>query len=155
MIRIPNDMATDRIAQVRVRLVSAVPSRTARWTAGVVVAVTVTATGALVIVGLTGPGSLPGADTDAARILGGYQAVRTIVLTGAMGGLLLVRAWAPLRVLLILNAAVQAGDAAIGAARHSAVATVGPLCFAAALAWAAFRLGATAEVDASRPGGSE
>lgn len=119
-------MATDRIG---------------RWTAGVVVTATVAATSALVVLGLARSSPMAGADTEAARVLGGYQAVRTIVLTGALGGLLLARAWAPLRVLLVLNAAVQAGDAAVGAARHSAAATAGPLCFAAALAWAAFRLG--------------
>jgi hypothetical protein len=117
-----------------------VPDRAGRRTAAVVVTATVAVTGALVVIGLTGSNGLPGADGEAARVLGGYQAVRTIVLTGALGGLLLARAWAPLRVLLVLNATVQLGDGAVGAARHSAAATVGPLCFAAALAYAAFRL---------------
>lgn len=127
-----------------------VPDRAGRWTAAVVVTATVAVTGALVVIGLTGSNGLPGADSEAARVLGGYQAVRTIVLTGALGGLLLARAWAPLRVLLVLNAAVQLGDGAVGAARHSAAATAGPLCFAAALAYAAFRLRRTRRVDAAR-----
>jgi hypothetical protein len=118
------------------------PDRTARRVAGAVVAVTALASGYLMVVGLLDPSRLlPGAGAPAARVLGGYEAVRTVVLAGAMVWLLLSRAWGPLRLLLILNALAQSGDAVVAAAaRHPVTEIIGPLCFAIALAYAARRL---------------
>jgi hypothetical protein len=117
--------------------------RTGRVVAAVVVTVTAVATGYLVVMGFTDPARLlPGAAAPAARTLTLYETARTAVLIGAAAWLLLRKRWRPLRLLLILNAITQAGDALIGAtARHSAAGALGPACFAAALACAAWRLG--------------
>lgn len=120
-----------------------VTDRTGRVVAAVVVATTAVATGYLVVMGFTDPARLlPGSAAPAARTLTLYETVRTTVLIGAAALLLLRKRWRPLRMLLILNAVTQSGDALIGiAARHSAAGTTGPACFAAALAYAAWRLG--------------
>jgi hypothetical protein len=76
-----------------------------------------------------------------------YESVRTVVLVGAAIWLLLRRRRHPLRLALILNALTQFGDAVIGlAVRHSTPGTLGPACFAAALAYAAWRLGRVASL---------
>lgn len=128
MIRYPNDMATDRLG---------------RAVAAIVVTATAAATGYLMVTGFTDPARLlPGSAAPAARTLTLYETVRTAVLIGAAVLLLLARRWRPLRLLLILNAITQCGDALIGlTARHSAAGTLGSACFAAALAYAAWRLG--------------
>lgn len=107
------------------------------------VTATAVATGYLIVTGITDPARLlPGAAAPAARTLTLYETVRTAVLIGAAAVLLLTRHWRPLRLLLILNAITQCGDVMIGmTVRHSAAATLGPACFAAALAYAAWRLG--------------
>lgn len=141
MIRIPNDMATDRTGRIdRV--------------AAAVVIVTTAATGFLLIMGFADPARLlPGATSPAARTLTYYQSVRTVVLVGAALWLLVRGHARPLRLVLILNAITESGDAVIGlAARHSAPAALGPACFAVALTYAAWRLGRTAPSRARMPG---
>ena len=125
-------MATDRVGRVD------------RVAAAVVIA-TAAATGFLLIMGFADPARLlPGAASPAARTLTYYQSVRTAVLIGAAVWLLARGHARPLRLVLILNAITQTGDAVIGLAdRHSAPAALGPACFAAALACAAWRLGRT------------
>jgi lysylphosphatidylglycerol synthetase-like protein (DUF2156 family) len=134
-------MATDRSSQVD------------RVTAAVVIA-TAAATGFLLIMGFADPARLlPGAASPAARILTYYESVRTVVLVGAAVWLLARGHARPLRLVLILNAITQSGDAVIGlAARHSAAATLGPACFAIALAYAARRLGRTTPPSTRTPG---
>jgi hypothetical protein len=128
MIRIPNDMATDR----KVRLL-----------ATVTVALTILTTGYLVIAGLLGPGpATPGGGAPAASTLGQYAMVRNVVLIAAMAWPLLRRAWYPLSLVLWIGAAVQIGDTVVGAARHSAASTIGPACFAVLLVATARALGA-------------
>jgi hypothetical protein len=90
---------------------------------------------------------LPGSASSAARTLTFYESVRTVVLIGAAIWLLLRRRRRPLRLVLILNAITQSGDAVIGlAVRHSAPGALGPACFAAALAYAAWRLSRVASL---------
>lgn len=122
----PDAMATDRTDRM---------DRMDRVAAGVVIA-TAAATGFLLIMGFANPDRLlPGAASPAARTLTYYQSVRTVVLVGAAVWLLARGRPRPLRLVLILNAITQSGDAVIGlAARHSAPAALGPACFAAALA---------------------
>ena len=134
-------MATDRTGHVD------------RVTAAVVIA-TAAATGFLLIMGFADPARLlPGAASPAARTLTYYQSTRTTVLVGAAVWLLARGHARPLRLVLILNAITQSGDAVIGlAVRHSAPAAMGPACFAAALAYAARRLGRTAPPSARTPG---
>jgi hypothetical protein len=141
MIRIPNDMATDRTGSMD------------RVVAAVVIA-TAAATGFLLIMGFADPARLlPGAASPAARTLTYYQSVRTVVLVGAAVWLLARGHPRPLRLVLILNAITQSGDAVIGLAdRHSAPAALGSACFAAALAYAAWRLGRTAPPSVRTPG---
>lgn len=113
------------------------------WVVAAVVIATAAATGWLVILGFADPDRLlPGSATSAARTLTYYESVRTVVLIGAAVWLLLRRLRPLLRLALILNAITQSGDAVIGlAVRHSAPGALGPACFAAALAYAAWRLG--------------
>ena len=104
-------MATDRTGHVD------------RVTAAVVIA-TAAATGFLLVMGFADPARLlPGAASPAARTLTYYQGTRTTVLVGAAVWLLARGHARPLRLVLILNAITQSGDAVIGlAARHSAPA---------------------------------
>jgi hypothetical protein len=118
------------------------------WVVAAVVIATAAATGWLVVLGFADPDRLlPGSASSAARTLTYYESVRTVVLIGAAVWLLLRRRRHPLRLALILNAITQSGDAVIGlAVRHSAPGTLGPACFAAALAYAAWRLGHVASL---------
>ena len=118
------------------------PDRFGRVITTIVVAATAAASAYLLAMGLLDPGRLaPGAGEPAARLLGSYQAVRTVILVGALVALLLWRAWGPLRLLLILNALAQLGDVVVAAVHHRPPAQMlGPLCFAVALAYAAYRL---------------
>jgi threonine/homoserine/homoserine lactone efflux protein len=113
------------------------------WVVAAVVIATAAATGWLVVLGFADPDRLlPGSASSAARTLTYYESVRTVVLVGAAIWLLLRRRRRLLRLALILNAITQCGDAVIGlAVRHSAPGALGPACFAAALAYAAWRLG--------------
>lgn len=127
MIRIPNDSATDR-----------------RWhvVAAAVTCATVVGSGYFLVAGLVDPGMLvPGGDTAAARTLGAYLAVRNAVLLGASVWFLVARSWRRLRLLLVLNGAVQVLDGLLGAVHHQMAQTAGPFVFAAALFTAAVGLG--------------
>jgi lysylphosphatidylglycerol synthetase-like protein (DUF2156 family) len=134
-------MATDRTGRID------------RMTAAVVIA-TAAATSFLLIMGFADPARLlPGAASPAVRTLTYYQSVRTVVLVGAAVWLLARGQARPLRLVLILNAITQSGDAVVGLAdRHSAPAALGPACFAAALAYAAWRLGRTTPPSTRTPG---
>jgi hypothetical protein len=82
-----------------------------------VVIATAAATGCLLVLGFADPARLlPGSDSPAARILTCYESVRTVVLAGAAVWLLLRRRRHPLRLVLILNAITQSGDAVVGLA---------------------------------------
>ena len=118
------------------------PDRFGRVITTIVVAATAAASAYLLALGLLGPARLaPGGGEPAARLLGSYQAVRTVVLVGALVALLLSRAWGPLRLVLILNALAQLGDVIVAGVYHRPLAQIlGPLCFAAALAYVARRL---------------
>lgn len=119
-----------------------VPSRNFRRFAWGVVAAEAIASGYLTVAGLLDPGGLvPGGDSAAARTYAAYVATRSLVLLGAPIWLMAVRAWRPLGLVFTLNAAVQTGDAAIGAAHHQLAQTMGPLVFAALLLAAARPLG--------------
>jgi hypothetical protein len=121
-----------------------------------VLVITVAATGYLLVLGFTDPGRLlAGGGSQAARVLSCYESVRTVVLLGAAVWLLLRKRRRALCLVLVLNAITQAGDAVVGiAARHSAADALGPACFAAALAYAAWRLGRRPAPGGSRGSGS-
>jgi hypothetical protein len=69
------------------------PDRTGRRLAGVVVAATAAAGTYFLVMGFADPGRLiSGAASPAARLLGDYEAVRTVVLVGAAVWLLLAAA---------------------------------------------------------------
>jgi hypothetical protein len=139
MIRQPNDMG---------------PARSFRFFAGGVVAAEALASGYLTVAGLVDPGGLvPGGDTAAAKTYAAYVATRSLVLLGALIWLMAVRAWRPLGLMFVINAAVQLGDAAIGVAHHQVAQTVGPLVFAALLLTAARPLGGLNWNPERRPGG--
>ena len=125
--------------------------------AAVVLVITATATGYLLVLGFTDPNRLlPGGGDHAARVLTYYESVRTVVLLGVAVWLLLRNRRRALRLVLILNSITQAGDAVVGvAARHSAADTLGPACFAAALAYAAWRLGHHPAPDGTRGSGGQ
>jgi hypothetical protein len=102
---------------------------------------TALASGYLTVQGLAHPDALlAGGAEPAARVLGAYGAVRTITLNGATVAAAVTRRWGGLRVMLVLNAAVQVGDAAVGAWQGEVVRVTGPACFAALLLVAATRL---------------
>lgn len=118
------------------------PIRKFRLFAGGVVAAEVIASGYLTVAGLMDPGGLvPGGDSAAARTYAAYVATRSLVLLGALIWLMAARAWRPLGLVFVLNAAVQIGDTAIGLAHHQLAQTIGPLVFAALLFAAARPLG--------------
>lgn len=102
---------------------------------------TAPASGYLTVRGLQDPGALlPGGNTTAARVLGAYNAVRTIALNGAALGTVAARAWGGLRVLSAVQSAVQLGDVAVGVWQGEPIRAAGPACFAALLIIAAIRL---------------
>jgi hypothetical protein len=126
MIRIPNDMGADW---------------NGRGFAVAITGLTALTSGYLTVRGFQDPAALlPGGDTAAAQALGAYNAVRTIALNGAALAAVATRAWSGLRVLVAVQAAVQLGDAAVGAWQGDPVRTAGPACFAALLLVAAARL---------------
>lgn len=132
MIRLPNDMDADW---------------NGRGAAVAVTGLTALASGYLTVRGLLDPaGLLPGGDTAAARVLGAYNAVRTVALTGSALGAVAARAWGPLRVLTAVQAAVQLGDVAVGAWQGDTARAAGPACFAVLLLLAAARLRPAADV---------
>jgi hypothetical protein len=127
MIRLPNDT---------------VPDARRRSFVTAVVSLTAISSGALTVLGILDPaGALPGAGTHAARTLTGYITVRNVVLLGVLVATLWRRAWAPVRLALLLNALTQAGDGVVGiSAGRPLLPTVSPFVFAAALTAAVIAL---------------
>lgn len=76
---------------------------------------------------------VPGGDADAAGVFASYMATRNLVLGGAALVLLMLRAWRPLSLVLVLMAFVQVLDAVLGAVRQEVLETVSPLVIAVAL----------------------
>lgn len=119
MIRIQNDF---------------VPNRSRRVFAGVVTVFSFLGLAYFGVLGLIDPAALvPGADTEAAKTFASYLAPRNLVMGGAAVLLLVLRAWRPLGLLLVLNGVVQALDAVLGLARGDVAQTVGPAVIAVAL----------------------
>jgi hypothetical protein len=119
-----------------------VADRKARIVATTIVVATLLSSAYLVIAGLVDPaGLLPGAGSSAARVLGSYSAVRSLVLIAACAVLLAGRAWTLLGVATALQMLTQSGDTVVGIAYHRPVAEIlGPACFAVALGFACWLL---------------
>ncbi|OLB75001.1 MAG: hypothetical protein AUI14_21965 [Actinobacteria bacterium 13_2_20CM_2_71_6] len=116
------------------------PEPRARIFAAVVAGLTVLASGYFAVLGVVDPAALlPGGDSHAARVYAGYYVVRTAVLLGALAWYAAVRNWGALRLVLVLNGLVQAGDALLGVLQRDVGRTVGPAVSAilllAAAAW--------------------
>jgi hypothetical protein len=132
MIRLPNYFVPER---------SWSPSRGSKVFAVVATAILVVSSAALTATGLAGStGALPGSTSHAAHVYNSYTATRSFALLAALLWCVVARRWRGAALMLALNGLVQLLDAAIGVWQHDLAKTLGPACFAALLAVAAWLL---------------
>ena len=117
------------------------PARAARIYAYVVGFLVVLVTGLYAIASGVLPGKLvEGGDSLAATIYAHRSALRSLVIVGLLGIVLLRRNWTLIWLALLLNGIVQSGDSVLGIVRGSAADSVGPLVMGLLLLSAAWRV---------------
>ncbi|WP_133850052.1 hypothetical protein [Labedaea rhizosphaerae] len=112
-----------------------------RWYVVVVVAATVLAGVYFAVAEVADPASLVPGTSASARVFGAYTTVRAVVLLAPLVWFLVLRRWAALRLMLLLNGVVQLLDTVPGLVFLHAPQVVGPAVFAVALLVAARLLG--------------
>ena len=117
------------------------PARAARIFAYVVGFLVVVVAGLYAIgIGLAPGKMVVDGDSVAATIYAHRVALRSLIIVGLLGVVLLRRNWSLIWLALLLNGIMQGGDAVLGALRGSAADSVGPLVMALLLVSAAWRV---------------